>query len=861
MDIVEDVEAELQEFIRLARLELFEEASEWFKNCLFSHQTMFPVLVEHLDMLLQAGRYQDVVSILDTKTQEEPGKNLAVHDETNRNGTSQLLASMKTLAKARRKMEQKDSLLAALEDYRRYLETNWPRDTSQDPSAILIRLVEVYLGIVMAALEFHLITEQESVRYTNPPLTTEGAPKWSGFCAWYTHLMKKGYHWEAQRIQSILLPTVTPEEAAKTFIETGPLKVVEDTKEAKEFDESFVLSMLVMYNTICGHLLKTAESQPHFAHLASTYLDISRSLKAELSRNSTLDIIDKGRPLERVDELERKLEQTKQATAEAQTSNAKPPDPKSTRILNDSDGLVNLRNFTLEVERIATDRDKSVPIVLVPGFTGWGAPLFGAINYFGGVINIPELLADRGYTVIVAPVSPISSNWERACELYRQLTFGKFSTINSTANSIDEVYDVDIDYGTYFDADPARAPERTSTEHRRRAILFSKSSNFHHWKWDRSHKVHFICHSQGGNTVRYLISLMALGAGNLHPTYFGEVGRDNWTISVTTLGTPHRGTTIIDTIESFLSRSRKQAVGLVARLFATASFYPPEKRAYDLQLDHWGIRRNSGETFQDMLIRMEKDNGPVWKWLNSDNNSLYDNSIEGVHNPSLHIIETSEHIYYFSLSFHATDPFPRAWPAWGQAAINSFPIHIRSYVERVIGNIPIAGWLMEKIINACTYLGWEFITTETDFRSFGQWVTEAVISRILQERGYQLVLPNPGKYIPRKDVIPILLLTVYAMGGQELTRAQKDLLGPDLGDWYQNDGIVNTESMPGPQGCVRSINSLPDFDFRSPEKRGVYWHLGVNDRMDHADEIGVFIEEDTVRFRVPCRWRPLLMLK
>lgn len=109
--------------------------------------------------------------------------------------------------------------------------------------------------------------------------------------------------------------------------------------------------------------------------------------------------------------------------------------------LNSMDGLVNLRNLVQEVRRTST-ADKLVPIVfgkwlrvvpnatnnlrnIVPGFSGWGAPLFGAINYFGGVINIPKLLVDEGYTVIVAPVAPISTNWERACELYRQLTVGR----------------------------------------------------------------------------------------------------------------------------------------------------------------------------------------------------------------------------------------------------------------------------------------------------------------------------------------------------------------------------------------------------------------------------------------------------
>jgi triacylglycerol esterase/lipase EstA (alpha/beta hydrolase family) len=112
---------------------------------------------------------------------------------------------------------------------------------------------------------------------------------------------------------------------------------------------------------------------------------------------------------------------------------------------------------------------------------------------------------------------------------------------------------LDVDYGSYFQRNPGLAPERSSTSDRRRAILFSNSTAFDDWKWDKDRKVHFICHSQGGNTVRYLISLMANGAGNLHPTYFNETDRDNWTISVTTIGTPHRGTTIIDVLKKLFS--------------------------------------------------------------------------------------------------------------------------------------------------------------------------------------------------------------------------------------------------------------------------------------------------------------------
>ena len=61
----------------------------------------------------------------------------------------------------------------------------------------------------------------------------------------------------------------------------------------------------------------------------------------------------------------------------------------------------------------------------VPGFSGWGPPLLGAINYWGGVEDIPKYLTDHGYTVIISTIAPISSNWERACELYAQLRAGK----------------------------------------------------------------------------------------------------------------------------------------------------------------------------------------------------------------------------------------------------------------------------------------------------------------------------------------------------------------------------------------------------------------------------------------------------
>ena len=124
-----------------------------------------------------------------------------------------------------------------------------------------------------------------------------------------------------------------------------------------------------------------------------------------------------------------------------------------------------------------------------------------------------------------------------------------------------------------------------------------------------------------------------------------------------------------------------------------------------------------------------------------------------------------------------------------------------------------------------------------------------MVQRHLQSFGYNLVLPTPGNYLPRQDVIPLMLPTAYAMGGHDLSDEEEAILGPNRGDWYLNDGIVNTASMNGPINA--EVFDIADFptsepDIRASTVRGRYWHFGVNDKMDHADEIGVWVERTTV---------------
>ena len=58
------------------------------------------------------------------------------------------------------------------------------------------------------------------------------------------------------------------------------------------------------------------------------------------------------------------------------------------------------------------------PIILVHGFMGWGREEMGSYRYWGGKNDIEQQLKDRGYQVYTANVGPLSSNWDRAIELY-----------------------------------------------------------------------------------------------------------------------------------------------------------------------------------------------------------------------------------------------------------------------------------------------------------------------------------------------------------------------------------------------------------------------------------------------------------
>ena len=125
------------------------------------------------------------------------------------------------------------------------------------------------------------------------------------------------------------------------------------------------------------------------------------------------------------------------------------------------------------------------PVVFVHGLMGWGqrAGINAVIPYWGMTTgSLTSYLNSLGYETYSATVGPISSAWDRACELYAQLT------------------GTTVDYG---------AAHAAAHDHARYGITYDQPL-FSGWGTKRA--VNLVGHSFGGATTRQFLELMANGS-------------------------------------------------------------------------------------------------------------------------------------------------------------------------------------------------------------------------------------------------------------------------------------------------------------------------------------------------------------
>ncbi len=275
--------------------------------------------------------------------------------------------------------------------------------------------------------------------------------------------------------------------------------------------------------------------------------------------------------------------------------------------------------------------DNEYPFVFVHGMGGWGAyedhatnPYWGGMNFEGlkmsmGDTNIVDILNENGIETYEASVGPFSSAWDRACELYAQLT----GTV--------------VDYG-----------EAHSKAHNHDRYGYSYEGNaLMGENWDLETPINIMGHSFGGPTVRLFASLLYYGdeaelaatGENTSPLFTG--GHDV-VHSVTTFSSPNDGTPIADLL---VDLKLVYLIGFFGNILG--ALFGDEIMMWNLRFGQFSITPKDGEERAGFSF------AAINNFFKSNDNCGYDMTIEGakVLNEKIQVCPNT---YYYSYTAIAT---------------------------------------------------------------------------------------------------------------------------------------------------------------------------------------------------------------
>ncbi|MBQ9850172.1 MAG: helix-turn-helix domain-containing protein [Clostridia bacterium] len=301
------------------------------------------------------------------------------------------------------------------------------------------------------------------------------------------------------------------------------------------------------------------------------------------------------------------------------------------------------------------------PYVLVHGLGGWGEStgINDVVPYWGSTSgSLSAQLRTEGYEVVTPSVGPVSSAWDRACELYAQLTGTR------------------VDYGEAHSK--THNHERFGRTYTQPLVPdWGEKLNGGQLK-----RVNLVGHSFGGATVRLLTSLLEYGSeaekaasgSDVSPLFEG--GKGDWVFSVTTLCAPHNGsslTEILNDSDSLLSsldilgindspvlKTLMSTLGLsnifsspdivsttdllISFCMLAGNITQPVKGVYDLMLDHFGIGSANESSLESSIEKVI---------ASGNDHAAYDLSPDGA--AALNsTIKTVDSVYYFSYAYSAT---------------------------------------------------------------------------------------------------------------------------------------------------------------------------------------------------------------
>jgi len=309
--------------------------------------------------------------------------------------------------------------------------------------------------------------------------------------------------------------------------------------------------------------------------------------------------------------------------------------------------------FTANAEPAKSGKD--YPTVFVHGLLGWGDE--DAINkivpYWGMTSgNMNAYLHNQGYETYVASVGPVSSAWDRCCELYGQLTGTKIDYGQAHADKCNAQYEglgFELQHGRY------------GRDYTNKALIdepwgpIIKDGKVIGWN---DTKVNLVGHSFGGPTIVYFLQLLAEGdeaerawgrqqaaiyGGDWHdyisPLFWGDYDGEYLVNSITTLAGVLNGTTFI----SANPNETEMLTALVVTL-GNALGCTDIVGLYDFQLEHFGLTKTPGTDAKAYFSYLKREG-----FMEGDDQAWHDLSIAGC-NELKRGWEAYDNVYYFSYS-------------------------------------------------------------------------------------------------------------------------------------------------------------------------------------------------------------------
>lgn len=275
----------------------------------------------------------------------------------------------------------------------------------------------------------------------------------------------------------------------------------------------------------------------------------------------------------------------------------------------------------VEQDRFVTD----YPYIFVHGMGGWSPTnkFYSMSPYWGGGLSLSDtdlitMLNAQGIEAYAPAVGPLSSAWDRACELYAQLkgTTVDYGEAHSKAHGHDR-------YG--FTYEP----------------IMGES-------WNLEDKINLVGHSFGGATVRLLTSLLAFGSEEEIAATGDETselftGGHDCVHSCITLSAPHNGTQVSNILYDLTG-----PYYVIVMLYnIIGAVLGNDFLVFSLQMGHFGLTPKQGEkrtTFSFDKIR---------NYYTAQDNCYYDMTLRGAKELN-ETIKLSENTYYYSYTTAAT---------------------------------------------------------------------------------------------------------------------------------------------------------------------------------------------------------------